>query len=234
MINAIRYNKVKRGIFKSNEDSLTSFVFEKLLYLPLELFKYILVNSVKDDMENIDFTSLNEIIFWPHWKSEGTDNKKHVEPDIFLRFDTYDLIIEAKRYDDYQQDVYQWKKEIRGYLNEYEEENKKIVFIALGGINKYKTEKITVKDSVFNVYKCRWASILSNIKLVKSKIELSSEVLNSSIPTINVLNDLIIGFGIYGFSTADWFENFNYQKRINNESIIHLLKDKFKNEKTRI
>jgi LPXTG-motif cell wall-anchored protein len=34
--------------------------------------------------------------FWPHWDKTGTDNTNYVEPDLFIKFDEFDVIIEAK------------------------------------------------------------------------------------------------------------------------------------------
>jgi len=70
MINAIINNKVDRQYFRANEDSLTSFVFEKLSYLPNELFEHILINSINDAIPKFEFKSLKEITYWPHWSSK--------------------------------------------------------------------------------------------------------------------------------------------------------------------
>ena len=48
--------------------------------------------------------------FWPNWDPEGTDNINRVTPDLFMRFANFDLIVEAKRWDSFQQSSDQWKK----------------------------------------------------------------------------------------------------------------------------
>jgi len=226
MINAIINNKVDRQYFKTNEDSLTSFVFEKLSYLPNELFEYVIRHSVNEDIPEFDFKSLREIIYWPHWNSDKTTNKKFVEPDVFIRFEKYDLLIEAKRYDENQQYFSQWENEIIAYQNEYESDNKKLVFIALGGINNFQTELITNKNFEQKIYKCKWSSILNNIRKLKKQIEPSSNLLNVSFTVNNILNDLILIFQLYGYSIADWFETFDYEKGITDFGINKLIEKK--------
>jgi len=226
MINAIINNKVDRQYFKTNEDSLTSFVFEKLSYLPNELFEYLIRHSVNDEIPEFDFKSFREITYWPHWDSDRTTNKKFVEPDIFIRFEKYDLLIEAKRYDENQQYSSQWKNEIIAYQNEYKGDNKKLIFIALGGINNFQTEFIQIDNFEQKIYKCKWSSILNNIRMLKKQIEPSSNLLNTSFTVNNIFNDLILIFQLYGYSIADWFETFEYEKGITDFGINKLLEKK--------
>lgn len=229
MLNAVDKNKVKKGLFRANEDSLTSFIFEKLNYLPRELFKSILIGSIKDNTfpSDIDFNAIKNIEYWPHWNSEGTKNKNLVEPDVFIQHEKYDFIIEAKRWDENQQWQGQWEKELKSYFNEYEEEKKEIIFIALGGIWKKETEEVEIKVKgeyiKIKIYKCKWASILENVKNFRNNIEESASFLSSSRSVQNILSDMILAFAIYGFSVADWFEKFEYREKIKQDSIDKLL-----------
>lgn len=227
MINAIINNKVDRQYFKTNEDSFTSFVFEKLSYLPSELFEYLIRNSVNDEIPEFDFKTLSEILYWPHWDSDRTTNKKFVEPDVFIRFEKYDLLIEAKRYDENQQYTSQWENEIIAYQNEYESDNKKLVFIALGGNSNFQTESTIIGDYEQKIYKCKWSSILNNIRKLKKQIEPSSNLLNTSFVVNNIFNDLILIFQLYGYSIADWFETFDYEKGVSDFGFNKLMDKKF-------
>lgn len=224
MIYAIKNNQIDRNLYKANEDAFTSTIFERLNYLPVELFAEILKQSVYGGFPNLDFNKINEYSFWPHWNSEGTDNANYVEPDVFIRFQNFDLIIEAKRYDDNQQKKSQWKNEIKAYFNEYSEENKKLIFIALGGINDEKKEVVEIDEKIVEVYKCRWKNILETIKIFKNDIETSSHLVNSNFALQNILDDLILSFSLFGFSIADWFETFIKPLNIVDSSITNLEK----------
>jgi len=226
MLNAIKNNKVDKRIFKKNEDSLTSSIFERLNYLPKELFKNIIQESINDNLPNIDFNTINEIVYWPHWSGENTKNENFVEPDIFIRFDEYDMIIEAKRYDENQQYSSQWINEIQAYLNEYGKEEKSLIFIALGGINNNLSEIVKVNENDFKIYKCKWSDILKNIKFLKTKIEYSSDILNANFGINNILLDIITVFQLYGFSVADWFDVFQYESGLFDKSIRTLISKK--------
>jgi hypothetical protein len=54
MIYAVKHNKVDRNQFKLNEDSLTSSVFERLMYLPKEMFQYILENALYETIPDLN------------------------------------------------------------------------------------------------------------------------------------------------------------------------------------
>ena len=218
MLSAIRHNKVSHQVFKANEDSLTSTIFEKLNYLPLELLDAIFKQAIPEFPKDADFSTLKSIEYWPHWSADGTSNSNFIEPDVFIRLENYDLIIEAKRYDDNQQYIEQWENEIQGYHNEYrgddEEQKPKLIFMALGGINDCQLDS---EDVI--LLKCRWTQLLKSIKLVLDKINHTSNLLSTNRSLTKILIDLIDAFALYGFPVADWFENFNYSPKILDSSI---------------
>ena len=159
MIYATQDNKIKseiRAVFKASEDSLTSSVFEVLVHLPTELI-WKLLSQACFNSEILNCGKLQSFEFWPRWSAEGTSNKRDVEPDLFLRFEFADVIIEAKRYDEKQQDSNQWYKEFRAYLNEYEEDEKLVFMLAVGGIRNKEVETLNLtyndQDKTCEVYK---------------------------------------------------------------------------------
>ena len=95
------------------EDSFTASIFTHLLHFPSEVFWQIIREACySDHLPNIAGELTEDESFWPHWCANETDNKNFVEPDLFLRFREFDLIIEAKRWDDRQQYRSQWEKDI--------------------------------------------------------------------------------------------------------------------------
>lgn len=208
MIYAVKHNKVNRGLYKANEDSLTAAVFERLMYLPKELFQYILEKALFENISDLDLNTLESIEYWPNWNPDYTDNSNHVQPDIFIRTSKSDIIIEAKRYDKGQQIKSQWHNEIQAYYNEYNEDEKKMIFIALGGIHREDTELFEIKGLKCPVYKCTWVRILDVIKEVKYRLEHSFDLTHNNIALNKILSDLVLCFALYGFSTAEWFERF--------------------------
>lgn len=129
--------KIKQGqklgnFLNNNEDNLTFNVFTRLLYLKEDFFIEILKNAfgIKYKLK-----SLNSVTFWPSWNALNTNNNKRVIPDLFIRCEHYDIIIEAKRYDLGQQYDGQWENQINAYQNEYKKDNKKLIYIPLGGMS---------------------------------------------------------------------------------------------------
>lgn len=226
MLNAIKHNKVDRALFKGNEDSLTSTVFEKVNYLPRELFKRIFLESLSEltNFPEIDFNTLENIEYWPHWDSAETTNASYVEPDVFLRFKDHDIIIEAKRWDTEQQYSGQWENEINAYLNEYGEDNKQLVFVAVGGIwectcSTVELRRSDEKQHAQSIYKCKWSSILKSVKKALQQIEPVKTLTSANSAVAVILQDIVTAFALFGFSTADWFDEFSYERGIRSQSI---------------
>ena len=219
MMYAVKYNKVNREIYKDNEDALTAAIFERLCYLPKELFQYIISNALFDTIEGLDLDQMHSITFWPNWDPKGTGNTNKVEPDVFIRTVNLDIIIEAKRHDKNQQDPNQWEREIKAYYNEYQEEDIPLVFIALGGLRSQETEEIKVSKGKHFIYKCSWKRILNIIQQVIHDMESASNYTNNNTAIINILKDIVVCFGLFGFSTALWLERFIKAPKINKESI---------------
>jgi hypothetical protein len=222
MIQAIIANRGLRRAFKANEDALTSSVFERLMYLPKELFQQIVSKALLQEIPNLDLTQIESLEYWPHWDSEGSTNKNFVEPDIFIRTKNQDIIIEAKRYDSRQQYKGQWKNELVSYKNVYGEEQKELIFIALGGLRTKSSEKIEILDQEIVIYKCKWSGILQSVLAAKDQIDKSSNLLNTSGAISNILGDIIMTFRLFGFSTAPWFEYFMKPVSVNPDHIQKL------------
>lgn len=219
MIYAVQYNKVNRAIYKANEDALTSSIFERFMYLPQEFLQHILTTALFDTIEGLSLHQIESITYWPNWSPKNTTNSKRVEPDVFIRTATQDIIIEAKRYDAKQQSKTQWKNEIQAYYNEFSDDSKELIFIALGGLHIKKTESITVNNKAHSIYKCTWQAILTVVQDVIYNMELASSYTNNNKAITNILKDLVLCFELFGFSSALWLDRFIQAPNIKQESI---------------
>jgi hypothetical protein len=225
MLHAIHHNKIPRALFRGNEDSLTAAVFERLRYLPKELLHHIIQKAVYQNIPGLDLHQIEIMEFWPSWDATNTTNARVVEPDIFIRTPKIDVIIEAKRYDRYQQSSFQWKNQIQAYHNEYGEEGKDLIYIALGGIHELTSSTLEVLGIPFQVYKSDWSQLLQAIKEVKINLEHGGGLLNTNHAILRILDDLILCFSMYGFSTSDGFDQFISPSKINfNPLILQILK----------
>ncbi len=228
MIYAVKHNKVDRNQFKLNEDSLTSSVFERLMYLPKEMFQHILEKALYDTIPLLDLTSLESVEYWPNWSANGTSNSSHVQPDVFIRTQKADIIIETKRYDTKQQDPNQWRNQVIAYHTEYGEYQKELIYIALGGLNSKKAVSVPHDYYTTKIYKCKWQGILDEVKKVLYRLESSYDLTNNHTAIHNILSDIILAFGMYGYSTAEWFEKFIKPIKIS-QSGINLLSQEWTN-----
>ncbi len=212
MLHAITHRKAGRNVisdeinwqqlFKTSEDSLTSFVFERLFYLPTELFWSILTRACYGNELPNNPGKMMSKEFWPHWDAKQTTNTNFIEPDIFIRFSDFDLIVEAKRYDHNQQYRGQWINQIQAYRNEYSEE-KKLYHLALGGLFSEETQ---VENGV-HIVMCRWKSLLEQIQLSHRQLSESEGLLNSNDAILQVFTDLMVIFRLHGYATGLWFDS---------------------------
>lgn len=194
------------------EDTLTAAVFDLLKYLPYDLFWKIIKSSLYHQKLPSECGEIEEIVFWDHWDPTDTPNSRHVEPDVFIRTRDFDLIIEAKRYDEKQQGRGQIQNEIQAYLNEYEEGNKKLYFIQLGGLHNLNDE---VDEEVAGVrvpiLKTDWTKLLYSIS---SERKVISQI---NYPQMNaykrIFDDIILVLEIHGFYNINWLNTLNSKRR---------------------
>ena len=191
----------------TNEDPKTSSVFENLMLLPDNVFWHILRQSCfSNDTMPIYTGRLLSYEFWPHWDRTGTDNTNYVEPDLYLEFEFFDVIVEAKYSDNGGQYQHQWQQEITAYHNEYGDE-KPFVFIAVGGNLSIVAETITMKSEKVKIYKCNWLSILMGVNKYQKELEsVTVPDLNIS-ATLRLLDNIILAFNINGVYNIDWFNS---------------------------
>jgi hypothetical protein len=202
----ISYFYQNKGNFRVCEDSLTSTVFELLKYLPIEVFWSILKKSLYHQKLPLNSGEILEFTYWAKWSANETDNSRYIEPDLFLRFEEFDLIIEAKRYNENQQNEGQISKEIQAYLNEFGEENKDLYFIQLGGLfdlNEVQDRFINERKVV--LCKSDWTKLLDQIVYEKEKLNQIDYTHTNSYKRI--LEDLIKGFEMHSFYKKIWLNS---------------------------
>ncbi len=195
-----------------NEDQLSSLVFDLLKYLPTEIFYKILKESLyQDKLPKISGNILN-FSFWEKWNPDNTTNIKFVEPDIFVRFDNFDIILEAKRYNENQQYKDQLVNQIQSYFNEFSVDNKELIYVQVGGLYS-KTNEGNFGDKEIKICKTDWSKILNSIVKMKDNLEILN--LDSSQSSIRILNDLIKGFSLFNFNKILWLESLESKNKIN-------------------
>ncbi len=192
-----------RNKFNTCEDSLTSTVLDLLKYLPAPIFWDIIKTSLIDKKVPKHIGEPKTIEFWPNWNPENTNNSKRVEPDVFIRFDEYDVIIEAKRYDYGGQTENQMNNEIISYHNEYGMDNKKLIFIKLGGLNSDKNEDS--HENHIQICKTTWSRLLNTIVKTKEQFENSDH--NHFSSYIRIFNDIIKGLNMHNFQHIEWLKD---------------------------
>lgn len=139
MLNAVLAGK-KRGTGLQNlqarleqaegaEDVLTASVFERLAYLPDNLFAEVFTKLLGQS-----FGPLQSIDYWPSWFLEENNDRQRVEPDVLLQDAQCSLLVEAKRHDAVrQQDVLQLARELKAGWNQGEL-SAHCILLTIGGL----------------------------------------------------------------------------------------------------
>ncbi|MBE7646760.1 hypothetical protein F7644_12295 [Tenacibaculum finnmarkense genomovar ulcerans] len=184
-------------------------------YLPSNLFWDIIKKACIDSNNLADISGeLENINFWPKWNSTDTKNTNYVEPDVFVSFTNFDIILEIKPNEDSGQYEEQWSNQLISYNNEFEESNKNLYYITLGGNTEKSNESITVgpKNIKYTINKCNWMGVLIEVSnTLKELKKINSPILNKN-ATIILLEDIIRGFNYYGFFNVNWFEGMEMYK----------------------
>ena len=189
MIHSTLYNK------NTNEDPKTSTIFEHLLLLRDNIFWSILRISTRTFKQELpeDIGYLESFEFWPKWNPSKTSNSTYVEPDIFIRFNKLDIIVEAKYQDGGGQYKEEWIREIQAYQNEYLNEKKKVVLLSIGGNSNYSEEII----NSCQILKTNWSDLLDYVIKTKKKFEEDISTYEKS-SFQRIFNLIITGFHIMG------------------------------------
>lgn len=217
----IESNLYWRDIIKDTEDFLTAGVFGRLQYLSSEILEKIIVDiskSKKDIFKN--FGKLQKIYFWQKFETNEKD-RSFIEPDVLFEFENIDLIIEAKRYDNFkQQYLSQLKSEIiahKKYLKNQNNSNKKIILLAIGGLDNLEDNLnefsiLNAKDVVIAI--SSWKNLLDKLE----KIHINGNNL--------IISDIINILNFYGFKSKvflDDLKKYSNNFKINNKSLNTLV-----------
>lgn len=143
--------------------------------------------------------------FWPPWDPKGTDNSYRVIPDLFIRFAGFDLVIEAKRNDKWQQYRGQWVNEMTAYDNEHGDENVPVRMIALGGIWDAKDDVVSYNSKNCPVHMCTWTRVLDSCKQMRKELERLKYPTSQTQAHVRTLTNLVDLFAWHGFQTGEWF-----------------------------
>lgn len=200
------YGVTKNKLVLANaqcEDSLTSSVFERLALLSDENLWWVLRNAC--DKQALAATplpdnvgKLEKIEFWPSWKpdSQLERNSSRVEPDVFLRFEQYDIIVEAKRHDFTQsQNIEQWQNELGAWCQEFQTD-RPVVLLAIGGNTTVGTCEVELEHlpQQFRVERLHWEMLRDSV------FELSSRFSNDT-QLAHLFDQLDIVFEFFGVSS---------------------------------
>lgn len=139
-----------------------------------------------------------------------------VEPDVFIRFSDFDIIIEAKRYNENQQHRQQLENQTIAYYNEYADEGRDLYYIKLGGLwNKeqeddfiYELEnKISYSDDgqefistrkiKIPIGKTTWTIMLDSV--ISERRIFSQNGVSFINSYVRILDDMVTGFEMHGF-----------------------------------
>lgn len=187
-----QYSKIKTDR-NYNEDFKTFMTVGMLRFLPANLFWNLIRESVISG--NQLPTTAGEILqmdFWTKWyERENTNNELFVEPDVFVRFENFDCIIELKKTDTTEQSTTQWNDQITAYRNRYGDD-KRLIYIALGGVNN---SHFDYTDT--DIHRASWHRLLHAVNKAWEERKSLQYTTASTHQQIRILQSVIEAFGKY-------------------------------------
>ena len=189
-----------KQLYQKREDLLTSAFFNRFAYLS-PVIQHRLVQHWFNGVG--DFTQFCSIDYWPKYELPDNDKRSFVEPDLLIRFKTFDLLVEVKPPAGGDQYINQWRTEIEGYFAQ-EQDNKAIYFLAIGRIDSVLQEERSALRSDFKIKglaAIKWKTVAQHIY----------QLLHTDEPSIQdkrVLTDMLASLFLYGIRGHDlkWAE----------------------------
>ena len=188
-----------------NEDFKTYQTIGLMQYLPANLFWAFIRECIihNDDLPKLSGEIL-QTDFWVKWYNiDGTNAERYVEPDVFIRFENFDCIIEVKKTEESGQHQDQWNDQITAYRNTYPE-GKRLIYVALGGNRDYERNQ---GDRCTEVYKASWHQLLHTVHKALDERKALLYVSTSVSQEIRILQSVIDSFRKYNEYDAEFLES---------------------------
>lgn len=222
----LSYFEKSKGTIPSVEDSLTATVFDLLKYLPTPVFWRILKRALLQDKLPAQATRLRDWLFWEKWNVQNSDrnlNTRFVEPDVFLRFEDIDIIIEAKRFNEKQQSQKQFSEQVNAYFHIFGVEQRSLYYIQMGGLlgkedqpayvwpSRVENAAIATADiRNVTVLKTNWNRLLDSV------LHEANSIADSGFDNLahqqRLLHDIVLGFEMFQFYRLKWLKDLSPRK----------------------
>ncbi len=197
-----------RQLFKTHEDLMTAAIFGRFSYLSANIQSRLLQTWLKC---GDDFSDFKDIEFWPTYSLNSGNTNCLVEPDLILRFEHCNIIVEVKPPAGGNQYFEQWQREIHSFLQAEGDIEKPLYFLALGRINKNDANnwaKLLIdtcndnapsnsSSNLIKVAALKWQEIADNF------IDLTRQATTHN-PDLRIMNDIIEVLKLYNLKTAQF------------------------------
>jgi hypothetical protein len=205
-------NSSWRSVFRQVEDLNTAAVFSRLSYLPNPRPWQILMDAahVHEPIPR----RLREVTFWPNWTLEKTlEIGTRRQPDVLLRFEGRDIIVEAKPGDGDGQRPEQWAEQYIAYRSWQREAggNREVWVFAVGGLGeppRVPQRQNEARAHVqakghdprgFTVLGCSWLALLRRLQEELADCQPEG-------PVGRILSDIIEALGLHGVRIRVWLD----------------------------
>ncbi|MCG6307878.1 hypothetical protein K6U49_04490 [Vibrio alginolyticus] len=196
------------SLFKAREDLLTSTVFERFAYLSEPIQFQLLEFCFNDKVAALAelFGAFITIDYWLRYTFEEKGYTSQVEPDLIIRFENANLIVEVKPPAGGDQYFTQWRREVGSFLQSEEGESLPLYFLAIGRIDdvfvlKWESKLVSEFDKLICVGAIKWQPIAD---------WLVEKLADMSLPKTDkrIVSDMLKALALYGLNVS----NFKWDK----------------------
>lgn len=187
-----------RQLFQTREDLMTAAVFSRFTYLSSTTQNSLLQAWLHS---NADFSQFESIEYWPRYGYiDDAAGLRDVEPDIVLRFNNFNILIEIKPPTGGDQYYQQWQREIAAFIHSDTQKNLPIYFLAIGRI-EHKDAQLwgalllnQHPDRLKSVHAIKWQPVVDSIRNLLT-LEMYSK------QDSRILIDILDAMQLYGLKT---------------------------------
>lgn len=209
--------------FRTIEDFLTAAVFERLRYLPANLFWKVLSEAaIPIGSLPLNVGNLKESEFWPTWDiSQAISDRMRCIPDVLLSFEQIDIAVEAKRDDGKRTQVAeQLALEWLGYNEQFE--GKQMWLMMVSGLEEVTDDCVSTFRKEIEEALRKYGRDGARVQLVGTSWQLIANALKRIESTdpidaniLIVIKDILEAFQLYNVQSRQptWLESLGRESR---------------------
>lgn len=217
-------------LFKRHEDLLTATFFERFSYLSDAVQLSLLSHWFAEHSGTLQhqFLGFKTIDYWVRFELGEQGNYKQVEPDLIMRFNDFNIMVEVKPPDGGDQSDEQWANEIASFIQDPNNDSKPLYFLAIGGSNPKLAKAWSSQLLQRFAPQLTAIAALNWQPVAKQLLDLANGSVDIALnrQDTQVLKDMLEGLNLYGLGLSP----FTWKQLLSDTQLPNLSLETFKSQ----